>query len=104
MNIDSAKHPRDIVLTCYICDDQYTGDRIESHLDECKYDWNIEEIDKPANERIPLPKPTSEFTKLFEAAKQLAMRKEQEENGKCCITIQFILNCLLEVNILYLVI
>jgi hypothetical protein len=78
MNVDSAKHPRDIVLTCYICDDQYTGDMIESHLEECKYDWNVEEIDKPENERIPVPKPTSEFSRHFEAIKQLALEKELE--------------------------
>ena len=74
MNIDSARHARDIVLTWYICDDQYTGDRIEAHLEECKYDWNLEEIDKPLNERIPLPKPTSDFSKLLIIAKQLVTK------------------------------
>ena len=62
-------------MTWYICDDQYTGDLIESHLEECKYDWNLEEIDKPINERIPLPKPTSEFIKMLNLAKQLNTNK-----------------------------
>lgn len=97
MNVKNAKHPRDIVLTCYICDDQYTGDRIGRHLEECKYDWNIEEVDKPKHERIPLPKPTSEFSKLMLAVQQLDLKpapdqnedlkdvdsnEEQEESGK----------------------
>ena len=91
MNIDSARHARDIVLTWYIWDDQYTGDRIEAHLEECKYDWNLEEIDKPLNERIPLPKPTSDFSKLLIIAKQLVTKgsvvsdqesaEEQHEEG-----------------------
>lgn len=74
MNVDSARHARDIVVTWYIWDDQYTGDRIESHLEEWKYDWNLEEIDKPLNERIPLPKPTSDFSKLLNIAKQLGSK------------------------------
>ena len=72
MNIENACNARDLVLTWYICDDQYTGDRIESHIKECEDDWNVEEIDKPVSERIPLPKPTRDFLKLYEKAKQLA--------------------------------
>ena len=75
MNTNNAKHARDIVLTWYIWDDQYTGDLIESHLEEWKYDWNLEEIDKPINERIPLPKPTSEFNKMLNFAKQLSSKE-----------------------------
>jgi uncharacterized membrane protein YukC len=81
MNIKNARHPRDIVITCYICDDQYTGDRIVAHLEECKYDWNIEEIDKPENERIPLPRPPSEFTQLYEAVKDLIQKASQSSDG-----------------------
>lgn len=44
-------------------------------MEECKYDWNLEEIDKPINERIPLPKPTSEFIKMLNLAKQLSANK-----------------------------
>lgn len=80
MNTDNAKHPRDIVLTWYICDDQYTGDRIESHLKEWTYDWNVEEVDKPAHERIPLPKPTSEFSQLLDIVKQLEEFKNRQES------------------------
>lgn len=40
-------------------------------MDECKADWNEEELDKPKHERIPLPKPTSDFQKLYNAVQQL---------------------------------
>ncbi|CAI2384054.1 unnamed protein product [Moneuplotes crassus] len=71
MNINSATTETDLVLTCYICDDQYTGDRIESHVRDCEKDWNYEELEKPVNERIPLPKPTKEFLTDFQRATDL---------------------------------
>ena len=71
MNVENATNARDIVLCWYIWDDQYTGDRIESHLKEWEDDWNYEEVDKPVNERIPLPKAPRSFVKLYEKAKQL---------------------------------
>lgn len=43
-------------------------------MNECKSDWNQEEFDKPAGERIPLPKPTSDFSKLLNIAKQLVTK------------------------------
>lgn len=52
-----------------------------SHLEECKDDWNSEEIDKPKHERIPLPKPTSDFTKMLTFVQQLAQTAKDVDRG-----------------------
>lgn len=44
----------------------------------------MEEIEKPIKERIPLPRPTSDFLKMFEIAKQLILKEHtasDQESG-----------------------
>ena len=68
------------VLQCYICDDEFKIGIIEKHINECTYDWNIEEVDKPEEERIPVPLEPAEFTETLQRYK-LGLKKQKHEES-----------------------
>lgn len=53
-----------LVKIFHFSDEEQEIETIHDHIQECTYDWNIEEIDKPEDERIPLPAPSEEFIKV----------------------------------------
>lgn len=67
-----------------IRDDEYTVERIITHLDECKEDWNFDELNKPETERVPLPKPTPEFMQQLSLVKKQLKKQNNtiEENER----------------------
>ena len=62
---------------CYICDDEVPRAQIIEHVEECKEQWNVDELDKPEEDRIPLPDEPEEFVQAI--AELLYSKKRRKE-------------------------